>query len=246
MNIKEHYSFMARLYFHQSILFTVVFTVIILPNVKKADFFLSNMAGLAVFLSMVYFVLRFLYFSYKGSAVSMILSNGLMAENNETLLLIPSHNANCLMEAYSSDGIRQLSILIVKGRERRAHLKYYELGKRGRLVKINEHGIGTTAYMHIDHGGITFITAKKKLPVIINTRGGKSLSFIVGPDHFEVKKPYSDRVLMKNGRTVMTIKRGLMPIKWQQYFSPNTPLLKMDSGLSKHERSLCLCLLTLF
>ena len=69
MNIKEHYSFMARLYFHQSILFTVVFTVIILPNVKKADFFLSNMAGLAVFLSMVYFVLRFLYFFFHIKAV---------------------------------------------------------------------------------------------------------------------------------------------------------------------------------
>ncbi|RWR04451.1 hypothetical protein QNH23_06645 [Siminovitchia fortis] len=246
MNIKEHYSFMARLYFHQSILFTVVFTVIILPNVKKADFLLSNLAGLAVFLCMIYFILRCLYFSYKISAVSMMLSNGPMAEHNETLLIIPSHNANCLMEAYSSDGIRRLSLLIVKGKERRARLKYYELGKRGRLFKINEHGIGTTAYMHIDQSGISFITSKKKLSVMINTRGSKSRSFIVGPDHFELKKPYSDRMLLKNGRPVMTIKKGLMPIKWQQYFSPNTPLLKVDSSLSKEERSLCLCLLVLF
>lgn len=246
MNIKEHYSFMARLYFHQSILFTVVFMLIILPYVRKADFFLSNLAGLAVFLCMVYFILRFIYFSYKSSAVSMILSNGPKARNNETLLLIPSHNAHCLMEAYSSDGIRRLSILIVKGKERRVRLKYYDLGKRGRLFKINEHGIGTTAYMHMDHSGISFITSNKKVPVIINTSDSKRLSFIAGPDHFEIKKPYSDRTLLKNGRPVMTIKKGWMPIKWQQYFSPNTPLLKMDSSLSKEERSLCLCLLRLF
>lgn len=176
----------------------------------------------------------------------MMLSNGPMAENNETLLLISSHNPNCLMEAYSSDGIRRLSIFIVKGKERRVRLKGYELGKRGRLFKINEHGVGTTAYMHMDHGSISFIISNKKVPVIINTSGSKSLSFIAGPDHFEIKKPYSDRTLLKNGRPVMTIKRGWMPIKWQQYFSPNTPLLKIDSSLSKEERSLCLCLLTLF
>ncbi|HBZ09533.1 MAG TPA: hypothetical protein DEO65_06590 [Bacillus bacterium] len=246
MNIKEHYTFMSRLYFHQSILFTVVFMVVILPNLKKADLFLSNLAGLAVFLCMVYFVLRFLYFSYKSNAVSIMLSTGPMAENNETFLLISSHNANCLMEAYSSDGIRRFSIFNVKGKERRSSLKNYELGKRGRLFKINEHGIGTTGYLHIEQSGTSFITSKNKIPVIINSKGGKSLCFIVGPDQFEIKKPYSNRLLLKNGRPVMSIKKGLMPIKWQQYFSPNTPLLKMDTSLSKEERSLCLCLLTLF
>ncbi|RST72983.1 hypothetical protein D4T97_013930 [Siminovitchia acidinfaciens] len=246
MNIKEHYSLMARLYFHQSILFTVVFTVIILPNVRKADFFLSNLAGLVVFLCMVYFILRCIYFSYKSSAVSIILNNGPMKENEETLLLIVSHNSNSLLEAYSSDGIRRLSLLFVKGKERRDRMKYYGLGRKGRLFKISEHGVGTTAYMHIGQSGISFIAAKRKIPVIINTRGSKKLSFIVGPDHYEVKKPYSDRLLLKNGHVIMSIKRGWMPIKWQQYFSPNTPLLKMDSRISQEERSLSLCLLILF
>lgn len=246
MNIKEHYSFMARLYFHQSILFTVVFTIIILPNVRKADYFLSNMAGLVVFLCMVYFILRFVYFSYKSSAVSIILSNGPVTDNKETLLLIASHNSNTLLEAYSSDGIRQLSLLFVKGKERQDRLKYFGLGSKGRLYKINEHGHGTTAFLHVGQGGINFITSKRRIPVIMNIKGSKKLSFIVGPDHYEVKKPYSDRLLLKNGQVVMSIKKGLMPIKWQQHFSPNTPLLKMHTRLSQEERSLGLCLLIAF
>lgn len=246
MNIKEHYSFMARLYFHQTILFTVVFTVVILPNIKKVNFFLSNVAALAVFLSMVYFILRFIYFSYKSSAVSMMLNNGPLTENSETLLLISSHNANCLMEAYSSDGVRRLSLLTVKGKERRNRLKHYELGRKGRLYKISEHGLGTTAYMHIDQSRISFITGTDKIPVIIHNRGSKELNFIAGPDQYVIKKPYSDRLLIKNGKAVMSIKKGMMPIKWQQYFSPNTPLLKMSRDLSQEERGLCVCLLILF
>lgn len=213
---------------------------------KKADLFLSNMAGLAVFLFMIYFILRFIYFSCKSSAVSMILNNGPIAGDNETLLLIPSHNSNSLLEAYSSDGIRRFSILIVKGKERRDRLKYYELGKKGRLFKINEHGLGTTAYMHMEQSRIHYITAKEKIPVIINTHGSKKISFNAGPDHYEIKRPYSNRLLLKNGQVVMSVKKGLMPIIWQQYFSPNTPLLKISTRLSQDERSLGLCLLALF
>ncbi|MFD1706664.1 hypothetical protein ACFSCZ_07830 [Siminovitchia sediminis] len=245
MNIKEHYSLMARLYFHQSVLFAVVFIVVILPNIQKSNFFLANMAGLAVFLCLVYFILRFIYFSYKSSVASMLLSNGANGNGMETFLLVTPHHNDSLMEAYSSDGIRRLSLLTVKGKERQERFTYYRLPNRGRLYKINEHGLGTTAYMHIDQRSIHFITGDKVVPVVLS-RAKRAVHLTVGADRFEIKSPYSDRLILKNGQMVLSVKKGRMPIKWQQSFSPNTPLLRIDNSLSKETRSLCLFLFILF
>lgn len=246
MNIKDHYSFMSKLYLHQTILFAVVFIVVILPNIKRTDFLLANMAGLALFLAMVYYFFRFLYFTFKKNAVSFTLVHGVQTINGDTYLLIPSHSSQTILEAYSSDGIRRWSILSLKGKERRERLRCLSLGGRGHIFKVHEHGNGHTGYMFVNPNDIVFFLGDKILNVKANNKRSKQMYFMVGADSYELKKPYSDRILYKNGQAVMTIKKGLMPVSWQQFFHPNTPQLKIDEQLTSEEKGLCLCLITLF
>jgi len=236
---------MSRLYFHQTVLFAVVFVVVILPTLRKTDFFLSQLAGLIVFLLTFYFFMRFLYFVYKTNAVSFALQNGTNIGNNNDFLMISSHDSNSIIEAYSFDGLRRFSIMTVKGRERKVRLKYYSLGSKGRLCKINEHGVGSTSYLYLDQNDIKFFYNNEKIPIIKNDPTSKRLSFIAGPNHYEIKRTYSNRLLLKNGQAVISIKKGLMPITLQQYFHPNTPLLKIHSSLEHQERCICLFLITL-
>ncbi|MBM7716372.1 hypothetical protein JOC94_003392 [Bacillus thermophilus] len=246
MNIKDHYSFMSKLYLQQTVLFAVVFIVVILPNMKRTDFLLTNMAGVAVFLFAVYYFFRCVYFTFKKNAVSFALVHSATSLHGNTYLLFPSHNSQTVLEAYSSDGIRRWSILSLKGRERRERLRYFSLGEKGRIFKVHEHGNGHTGYMYINLNDVIFLGADKPLKVTLKREKGKQMSFIIESDCYQLKKPYSDRLLYKNGQAVMTVKKGLMPVTWQQFFHPNTPQLKFAEQLTVEERGLCLCLITLF
>jgi hypothetical protein len=245
MNIHDHYSFMSKLYLHQTVLFAVVFIVIILPNLGRTDFLLANMAGLAVFLLMIYYFFRFLYFTFKKNAVSYASALNAASLNGNTYLVVASHSAHTVLEAYSADGIRRWSLLFLKGRERRERMRYFSLDEKGHLFKVHEHGSGHTGYLFVNQQDIIFFFGDHSRKVMVE-RGKKRSTFKKGTDLYELKKPYADRILLKNGQAVMTIKKDLMPVSWQQFFNPNTPQLKMDEALTPEERGLCLCLITLF
>lgn len=246
MNIKDHYSFMSKLYLQQTVLFAVVFIVVILPNIKRTDFFLANMAGVAVFLFMVSYFFRCVYFTFKKNAVSFALVHGAKSLNGNTYLLIPSHNSQTIVEAYSSEGIRRWSILSLKGKERRERLRQLSLGGKGHIFKVHEHGNSHPWYMYVNQNDVVFFLGDKTLNVKASKQQSKRTNFMIGPDCYELKKLYSDRILYKNGKAVMIIKKGLMPVSWQQFFHPNTPQLKINEQLTLEERALCLCLITLF
>ena len=247
MNIKDHYSFMSKLYLQQTILFAVVFIVVILPNINRTDFLPANMAGLAVFLFMIDYFFRCLYFTLKKNAVTFALVHNAESINGNTYLIIASHNTQTNLEAYSSDGIRRWSIHSLKGKERQERLHYFSLGQKGNLFKVHGHAIGHTGYMFINQNDMLFFFGNRDpLKVRMDRKKSNQMKFCIGSDSYELKKPYSDRILYKNGQAVMTIKKGLMPVSMQQFFHPNTPQLKIHEQLSAEERGLCLCLITLF
>ena len=170
MNIKDYYTGMTRLYINQTVLFTVVFAAIILPSLVKIQFLPANLAGMFVFLCIIYFFLMYLYFSNVSRGLDSLLGlKNYGTGNAEPYLLIQSSPSNSLLDLYSFDGIRRISLSKVKGKERRrAAISLPPKPYPKSILSVRDQGANKISYIHMNpKHSYTFID-EKKFPVIIN------------------------------------------------------------------------------
>ncbi|MBS4209857.1 hypothetical protein [Bacillus sp. FJAT-50079] len=246
MNIKNYYSRMTRLYIHQLILFSLVFIMIILPSMKMMYFIPANVAGFFVFLCLVYFFIKYIYFAHKWQEVTMTLSYMNVPDDKQvTYILLDSTSSHTLFDVYSFDGICHFSIVKVKGKDKRLREKGSRAGRPRVIYRLDKMGISTGVYIHIyaDHGMIYL--REKELPFIMTMKKQRQKELILGTSTFLIKKKYADFIFTKDERPMMTIKKGMMPVRMQLIFQPNTPVVRFAKHLSEDEKYICFCLLSL-
>ncbi len=247
MNIKDYYTGMTRLYINQTVLFTVVFAAIILPSLVKIHFLPANLAGMFVFLCIIYFFLMYLYFSNVSRGLDSLLGlKNYGTGNAEPYLLIQSSPSNTLLDLYSFDGIRRISLSKVKGKERRARHKLTSKPYPKSIFSVRDQGANKISHIHMNPKHSYIFIDEKKFPVIINKIRYGEREIIIGSTRYHLKKTYSDYILSRHGKVVMTIKKGIMPVKMQNYYHPNTPLLEFQGRLLADEKHLCICLVVFF
>ncbi|MBS4217394.1 hypothetical protein KHA96_03590 [Bacillus sp. FJAT-49711] len=231
MNIKDYYTGMSRLYSHQTILCTIVFIMVVLPSIKITQFFPAISAGIFVLVLMIYSFLKYVYFSFKSNSLP---SPKMLNQQSTTLFMImPTPASTYNWKLYSGNGLCSFSIMEVKGKERK--LKNHS----GRLYRIMDHKKSLLWHVYIDKQGIKVLSNDESLVFNAAKIDKREYWANNGRDRYQIHKMAYHFVIKKNGRKIMEVSQGIMPLRLQKLFSSSTPMVILDSNIKEYERSLC-------
>ncbi|MBW8350929.1 hypothetical protein K0H71_15975 [Bacillus sp. IITD106] len=234
MNIKDYYTGMSRLYSHQTILCTVVFIIVILPSIKITQFFPAVGAGIFVLILMFYFFLKYLYFAFKSNALP---SPRILNQQSTTLFMImPSPVSTYNWKLYTGNGLCRYSAMEVKGREKKMNKRH------GRIFRIMDHEKNLLWNVHIENQGIKVYSNNQSLVFDAKKIDKREFWANNGRDRYQIHKIAYQCVIKKNGRKIMTVSQGIMPLSLQKLFSSSTPMVILDSNIKDYERFVCLAL----
>ncbi|MBS4194409.1 hypothetical protein [Lederbergia citri] len=234
MNIKDYYTGMSRLYSHQTILCTIVFIIVILPSIKITQFFPAIGAGIFVLFLMIYFFFKYIYFSFKSNALP---SPRILNQQSATLFMImPSPVSTYNWKLYTGNGLCRYSAMEVKGREKKINKH------QGRIFRIMDHEKNLLWNVHINNQGIKVYSNDQRLVFDAMKIDKKEFWANNGRDRYLIHKMAYRCVIKKNGRKIMTVSQGIMPLSLQKLFSSSTPMVVLDSNIKDYERSVCLAI----
>ncbi|MCJ8006588.1 hypothetical protein ACFFF5_02290 [Lederbergia wuyishanensis] len=237
MNIKDYYTGMSRLYSHQTILCTIVFIIVILPSIKITQFFPAIGAGIFVLILIVYFFLKYLYFTYKSNSLP---SPRILNQQSSTLFMImPTPVSTYNWKLYTGNGLCRYSAMEVKGKEKKL-IKY-----SGRIFRTMDHEKNLLWTIHIDKQAIKVFSHDQSLVFIASKIDKKEFWANNGKDRYQIQKKVYHCVVKKNGRKILTVSQGIMPLRLQKLFSSSTPMVILDSNIKDYERALCLAIFLL-
>lgn len=244
MNIKDYYSSMARLYMNQTVLFSLVFITIILPSFKQVDFLHVHLSALVVSICLFNFFLKYVYFSGKNREVATLISSkDLTMSKAQSYILLQSPSSFSYYDIYSADGIRRFSISIVKGRMKRRRNKLSKTAKAKLMFRIEQQGSANISFIHANSNDAVIFMQENKMPLSITQINAREKEILIGTKVYRLKRQYADYIVSTDEKVMMRIKKGIMPIKMQVLFQPNTPVLSFERHLTEDQKYLCLCLL---
>lgn len=228
MNMKEYYASMSRVYLHQIILCVTVLLLILLSSLYLGKLVPMMIGLIIVSIFIIYYFFRYLYFLYKSSSLPKPTYLDLQSES---LLLIPPSPVTAYQwNIFSSHGFRFLSIKIGKqivGKRKIKTLTIYN-HKENSSWTVENHG----QFIDIHSSDLNrkfFKREKKEYCANENER-------------YLINDYGSTFSITKNGTSIMTVTKGIMPIRIQQIFPLNTPIIQFQSTLPEEERYFCLAL----
>ncbi len=227
MNIRDYYSGMSKLYIHQSILCVIVFLFIIFPALRITSFFPTSSASILLLFMLIYYVLRHIYFVYKSHKLP---NPAIFHDKGEVLLMLePSPVTAYQGKLFSGSGFCAFSIKPGK--------------KRGRetLFTVTDHRKNMFWVAQMNDLGLQLLKTGKKNSFRALKSDKREYRTTDGEYYRIVKSVYTFSI-KKNGKKIMTVSRGLMPISMQRIFSASTPIIKFDRQTNEEERIFCLLL----
>ncbi|PKR85810.1 hypothetical protein [Heyndrickxia camelliae] len=249
MNIKEYYSVMSRIYLNQVIL-VGLFLIGCLFLFGSVGFpFLFKWITTGVIMLLVYFFVRYAYFSFRGDHLRDISKDRklkIINSNEQMMLFLPAPSLS--IKFFKSNGICEYEIKEEKINLRkwyspikigRNESKFYQFKKRDGLVM---------AKMKVLHrqGNIEITTLTNLKSIIqLKERKRNKLTFDADGDRILIHVSAHKMVVTKNNKTIAIIENGWMPIKWQRYFSPNTPILSFKEEVIETDQIIIYGLLIL-
>ncbi|MBS4203227.1 hypothetical protein [Lederbergia citrea] len=239
MNIRNHYSGMARLYIHQSILYTIFLTIVVLPCLKKTHIFPVIGTGIFILASIVYYFFRYLYFSFKVNALPR--PHFAKQQGSVYFLIMPSPVSAYHWKLFSSNGICKFSIVAVTGKEKKSKIKATN-SKKARVLRVMDHEKNMTCLAFKEKHSFHLYTEGNELLFSAKKQNKREFYGSNGLDRYQYKKMAYNFVVTKNGRKIMTISQGLMPTRLQKLFYASTPVVTFDSNIKDYERHFCLAL----
>ncbi|WP_062104869.1 hypothetical protein [Bacillus niameyensis] len=234
MNIKEYYESMSRLYLHQIILCVFVLICIILPCLHITKILPASTAAIFLAILILYYFLRHLYFVYRCSHLPSPYQTNWQGET--LLLMAPSAVSAYSWKLFTSDGFCHFSI---------------KEEKKFNKDESHNKNLSLTCLDHPTNNYWTVLSEREVVQVLkaddrpifkaisIDKREYRSDD---RKDVYRIFKGGYSYSIHKNGRVLMTISRGLMPISLQRLFSASTPIIKFDRHIKEHERFFCLAL----
>ncbi|MBO0995152.1 hypothetical protein [Bacillus sp. SD088] len=226
MNIRDYYSGMSRLYIHQSILCVIVFLVVVFPALQITSFFPTNTAGILLFVMLIYYALRHIYFAYKSHKLP---NPAIFRNEGEVLLMLaPSPVTAYQGKLFTGSGFCAFSIK--KGRK-----------VKDQLFTVTDHRKNTYWLVQMNALGMQLLEAGKKNPLRMLKSEKREYRTTDGQYYRIVKSVYTFSI-KKNGKKIMSVSQGLMPISMQRIFSASTPIIKFDRQINEEERIFCLVL----
>ncbi|HEY4553805.1 MAG TPA: hypothetical protein VIG80_11460 [Bacillaceae bacterium] len=235
MNIKEYYSNMSRLYLHQAVLFSIVFIAFVFPCMLKVPIFPVEFAAMSILICIVYYSLRYVYFTWKGQIAPVLYKkNGKVIRKYHPYVLIRSPHSRSLFHIYSADGICQYTILKLRGKK-----------SQGEEFEMRTHLSSTTTMVQVNKNEVCITDNNQPVFLSVQKVSKAEKRCMVGTISYSYKR-YNEEKLERDGKSVLSVKRGMMPVRLQQYFPPNSPLLEFDYDLDEKEKGLCICLYFIF
>lgn len=239
MNIKEYYTVMSKIYLNQVIL-ACLFLIGCFFIFSAVGFMLIfKLIFIAVMTLLSYFFIKYLYFiNREGSLTSISADKKLQVANSNELMMMFLPAPSLYIKFFTGNGICKYELRDEKMeawkwlfplRIRKPGSQSYQLTKRDGMVlaKIKV----------ADHRGNIEINTHKQQHYILQLieRKRKLLKFTSG-DNIILLHITSHKIeVTKDARVIATIHNGWMPIKWQRYFSPNTPILTFKNELNEDE-----------
>lgn len=237
MNIKDYYTGMSRLYSHQTILSTIVFIIVILPSIKVTQFFPAIGAGIFVLILMMNFFLKYLYFSFKSNSLP---SPKILNQQSSTLFMImPTPVSTYNWKLYTGNGLCRYSAMEVKGKEKKINKQ------PGKIFRVMDHEKNVLWTIHIDKQAIKVFSNDQSLVFNAAKIDKKEFWANNGRDRYQINKIAYHCVVKKNGRKIMSVSQGIMPLRLQKLFSSSTPMVILDSNIKEYERTVCLAIFLL-
>ncbi|KQL53790.1 hypothetical protein AN964_09945 [Heyndrickxia shackletonii] len=240
MNIKEYYTVMSRIYLNQIILvgfFLIgclfLFNAVGFPFILKIIFII-------VMIILIYFFVKYLYFNFREGSLKYITSDKqIRNENSKELMMMFLPAPSLFIKFFNSNGICEYELRdegmepwkwFLPIRIRRRESLSYQLKKRDGTVLVN-----MNVSQH--NGQVEITTPSNQLFIIkLQERKRKMMTFEAGNDMLFIHLTTHKIEVTKNNKNIATIQNGWMPIKWQKYFSSNTPILTFKNEVSEAEQ----------
>jgi len=249
MNIKEYYSVMARIYLNQVIL-VGFFLIVSLFIFRSVGFpYVFKFIFTVVMMLIVYFFVRYLYFNFRGDNLrdnSADIKKKLTNSNEQMMLFLPAPNLS--IKFFKSNGICAYELeeekinlrkwySLLKKRERET--RSFQLKKRDGLIMAK-----MKVLHHLGNVELSTFTNQKSV-IQLKTRKRKELIFDADGNRIQIHISAHKIEMKKNNKAIASIENGWMPIKWQRYFSPNTPILSIKNNVNETDQYIIYGLLIL-
>ncbi|MGV3465844.1 MAG: hypothetical protein ACO1OT_11185, partial [Heyndrickxia sp.] len=211
--------------------------------------FVFKLIILGVVILLVYFFVRFVYFNFRRDNLkdlSKDIRTKMTNPNEQMMLFMPAPNLS--IKFFKSNGICEYEIKEEKINIRNWYSpfkiknrksKFYQLKKRDGLIMAK-----MKVFPRQGNVEITNFTNQKSI-VQLTDKKRKKLTFHSDGDMIIIHISAHKLEVVKNNKTIAAIENGWMPIKWQRYFSPNTPILSIKNEVSEADQFIIYSLLIL-
>lgn len=243
MDIKKYYATMSKIYLNQMIMISLAFSgsCIILSSFQVNKLIPYMMAVVWLFIA-VFFV-KYLY--YKGKNRQIKLDSIKPYKENEVdqqymIEFLPS--SSFYAQFYTSNGICSWEIKGAhKKRKGKTTIDHYLLQNKAQmkriLIKITHHNRPKLTVSCSSFHKMFYLARNNRRKIVFQSK----------KDDMVVQKSHNEEIeCVYNGKMIARVRRGFMPVKWQQIFSPNTPILSFEHNVNDEEKILTTAFLVYF
>ncbi|MED1205399.1 hypothetical protein [Heyndrickxia acidicola] len=231
MNIREYYDEMSAVYLQQLIWICLFLSVFLTVLSAIGRLFYMIWVLLAVFVIVLYFLSRYLYYHYRKnqSSYKMPYKSDYKEPHSFMVMAMPSEEDR--IQLFMSNGISEWSIHRVQSKQKNNAVKsdIYTISNQNRPIQAEAAFCSNAASNYA-----VVQTGQKELARIELQSMEKSKScFFCGKDEFTVMRSGKSTRIYKNSIELACYEKGWMPFSWQQNFSPNTPILHVNTSQLK-------------
>jgi hypothetical protein len=233
MNIREYYDKMSAVYLHQLILIGIFLSLFLVVLSTVGSLFYMKWVLLTVFIILLYYFSRYLYFYYRKnqSSYKMPYKSNYTEPASFMVLLMPSEEYQ--IQLFMSNGISEWSFYHKQCKQKNNEVKpdTYTIINQNRPINAE-----VAFYKKSSNYAIIQTSQKAISHIELKTKQKNKTCFLYGKDEYILKKTGKSTRIIKNGIELASYEKGWMPISWQRNFSPNTPILHVNTR--KYEEQL--------